>query len=78
MNITKDLKKLVSKEEDINLKNKKTDTTLTKRNNFFLEYLSASWPPIGAVSKTVIVGLAATRPTIVVELVFSKTHQFIR
>ena len=25
MNITKDLKKLVSKEEDINLKNKKTD-----------------------------------------------------
>ena len=60
------------------IKNRKTETILTDKNIFFLEYLSANWPPSGAISKTVSVGLAATKPTIVVELVFSKTHQFIK
>ena len=34
---------------------------LTIRNNFFLEYLSASCPPRGAVNKTVIVDVVVDK-----------------
>jgi hypothetical protein len=44
----------------------------------FLEYLSASIPPIGAAKGCINIGIDASNPTIKDELVFSKTYQLTK
>ena len=51
---------------------------LAIKNSFFLENLSANWPPSGDIKITKKVGIAAINPTMKVEFVFSNMYQLIR
>tara|TARA_B100001996_G_scaffold209632_2_gene160858 strand:- start:442 stop:804 length:363 start_codon:yes stop_codon:yes gene_type:complete len=61
----------------INNKEEASKILVTNKTNF-LEYLSASLPPIGDERGCKSIGIEPNKPTIKEEFVFSKTYQFTK